>query len=197
MAAGSSTTLRVQTNDTQFDEYQPGTAQVFISDVTVTEGGTAVLTLTLSQPLAENVAVQWTTGPGTALPGSDFTGTSGTATFLIGATSVQISVPILQDTVYEGAETFNVTLANPSGGVTIGDGTGIVDHRRRDAADTSRDRDRHQRRRRQQRRGRHLHPHRIDGVEPAGQRHDQRWTPPPAPTSPARPLLAARWLGRS
>ena len=60
--------VRVQTNDTQFDEYQPGTAQVFISDVTVTEGGTAVLTLTLSQPLAENVTVQWTTGPGTALP---------------------------------------------------------------------------------------------------------------------------------
>ena len=118
--------VRVQTNDAKFNEYQPGTAQVFISDATVGEGGTAVLTITLSQALAETVTVQWTTGPGTALPGSDFTGTSGTVTFLSGETSKQIPVATLQDAIFEGAETFNVTLANPSGGVTISDGLGVV-----------------------------------------------------------------------
>ena len=127
--------VRVQTNDAKFDEYQPGTAQVFISDVTVTEGGNAVLTVTLSQPLAQDVTVQWATGPGTALPGVDFTGASGTVTFFSGETSKQIGLgpiapdPFIQtinDAIYEVTETFNVTLANPSGGVTIGDGVGVV-----------------------------------------------------------------------
>ncbi len=127
---GSFDNVRVQTNDRQFDEVGQGTAEITISDATVVEGNSGTsqvtLTITLSQAVAETVTVQWTTGPGTALAGSDFTAKSGTVTFLSGETSKMIEIDVLGDTVAEPDETFNVTLSNPTGGATIGDGLGVI-----------------------------------------------------------------------
>ena len=72
--------VRVRTNDTQFNEYNPGTAQATITDATVVEGasGNTIVTLmiSLSQALAQTATVMWATGPSTALAGSDFVAAS-------------------------------------------------------------------------------------------------------------------------
>ena len=129
-SSGTFDDVRVRTNDSKFNEYQPGTAQVSISDASVVEGNsgtkTVQLTISLSQPLAEAATVQWSTGPGTALAGSDFTGQSGTVQVLAGETIKTITVSVIGDMAIEPDETFNVTLSNVTGGITVTDGLGVV-----------------------------------------------------------------------
>jgi chitinase len=71
--------------------------------------------LTLSAPSTTPVSVQWTTTPGTATPGVDYTASSGTYTFPTGTMAGQVLIPILPDTVHEGDETFTVVLSSPVG----------------------------------------------------------------------------------
>ncbi|HZG54489.1 MAG TPA: Calx-beta domain-containing protein, partial [Pyrinomonadaceae bacterium] len=65
--------------------------------------------------------VNYTTGGGTATPGSDYTATSGTLSFAEGETMKTFTVPITDDLVYEGAvrETIELTLSAPTG-ATLG-----------------------------------------------------------------------------
>ncbi|WP_293995527.1 Calx-beta domain-containing protein [Sphaerotilus sp.] len=85
-----------------------------VAPVTVNENaGQAVFTVTLSEPSKDTVTVRYTTSDGTATAGSDYTPTTGVLTFAPGETSKTISVPILPDTVYEGPETFKLTLSEP------------------------------------------------------------------------------------
>jgi Zn-dependent metalloprotease len=116
----------------------PGSTTVTIADddntlqfsaptATVTEG-TAALTLTVTRVggLATAASVTWTTADGTALAGTDF-GTAGDTTPLTGTLSwpagtggaKTLSIPIINDTIVEGAKTFTVNLSNPSG-ATLG-----------------------------------------------------------------------------
>jgi hypothetical protein len=82
--------------------------------VTVNEGaGQAVFTVTLSKPSKDPVSVSYTTSDGTATGSADYTPVTGVLTFAPGETSKTITVPVLNDTVYEGAETFKLTLSNP------------------------------------------------------------------------------------
>ena len=122
--------VRVRTNDSNFDEYQPTAAQISITDASLTEGNTGTtpvtLTISLDGPATELTTVQWVTGPGTALAGSDFTAASGTVTFAVGETTKTITVYVVGDVLVEGNETFNVTLSNSTGGSVIADGIGIV-----------------------------------------------------------------------
>ncbi len=60
------------------------------------------------------VAVNYSTGGGTATPGQDYTATSGTLTFTNGQTVNFIEVPILPNTLVETNQTFNVTLSSPT-----------------------------------------------------------------------------------
>ena len=76
---------------------------------------TMAFALTLSAPSATPVSVQWTTTPGTATPGVDYTASSGTFTFPLGTMAGQVLIPILPDTVHEGDETFTVVLSSPVG----------------------------------------------------------------------------------
>lgn len=85
--------------------------------------------VTLAEPSAGSVTVQYATSDGTATAGSDYAGASGVLTFAPGETSKTISVVVFGDTVLEGDEGFLVTLSNPSG-AAITDETGagtIVD----------------------------------------------------------------------
>lgn len=66
------------------------------------------------------VSVNYTTVDGTALAGSDFTAVNGTLTWADGDSSVQtISVPILQDAIFEGNESFTVLLDGATGGASV------------------------------------------------------------------------------
>ena len=82
--------------------------------------GTVTYTVTLSHPSAGTVTVDYASADGSATAGSDYTATSGTLSFAPGQTSLTITVPISDDGVYEGEETYSVGLSNPTGGAAIG-----------------------------------------------------------------------------
>ena len=71
------------------------------------------------------------TPPATAprIAGSDYTATSGSLSFAPGELSKTIVIPILNDSLAEGAETFSLTLSNPTGGASLGlpDTTVVID----------------------------------------------------------------------
>jgi Ca2+-binding RTX toxin-like protein len=103
-----------------------------ISDVTIDEAaGTATFSISLSGNPGGNVSVSWATAAGSATAGSDYTTSSGTtANFSTAnwATPKTITVPILNDAVLEGTESFFVTLTGTSNATRaiIGDGVGIA-----------------------------------------------------------------------
>lgn len=103
-------------------------ANLTIADASVTEGSNLVFTVTLSPASTGTVTVDYASVDGTgangALSGTDYTSVSGTLTFAAGETSKTVSVPTTDDAVYEGTETFSVTLSAPSH-ATLGTGSAI------------------------------------------------------------------------
>ena len=84
--------------------------------VTVDEdAGSATLTVELAPASSGTVTVDYATRDSAAKAGEDYTATSGTLTFTAGQTSKTITVPILNDDVYENDESFFVDLSNPTG----------------------------------------------------------------------------------
>ena len=84
-------------------------------------GGSVTITVTRTGGSSGAVGVSYATSNGTAVAGSDYTSTSGTLSWADGdAADKTFSVPILDDSSYEGNETVNLTLSNPTGGATIG-----------------------------------------------------------------------------
>jgi hypothetical protein len=111
-----------------------------VGNVTVIEGkdATAVVTVNLdvAPAVGKTVTVNYTiagvnaiAGPATTV-GSDFTPATatGTLTFLAGKTTATITVPIVDNLIVEGDETFTVQLSNPSVNAIISpsQGTGVV-----------------------------------------------------------------------
>jgi hypothetical protein len=74
-------------------------------------------------PSGRPVAVRYATENGTALAKNDYISRSGTVTFRPGQTRATISVPIVNDKVWEGDETFSVRLSNPTNATIGGSGT--------------------------------------------------------------------------
>ncbi len=101
-----------------------------INDVTVNEGaGTITFTVSLSNPSATATTVHYDTTPGTATTPADYAAgldaLSGTLTFAPNVTSQTITLNVANDTVYEGAESLNVSLSAATGGAVIADALGI------------------------------------------------------------------------
>ena len=63
------------------------------------------------------VTVDYTTVDGTAVAGRDYTSTTGTLTFPPGTTEGTVTVPLLNDSEDENAETFTLELFNPVDGI--------------------------------------------------------------------------------
>src|SRR5262249_27941984 len=102
------------------DTPQPGTLQFSAAAYSVSENqGTATITVTRTGGSNVPVSVNYATSDGTAT-GADYTASSGTLSFGIGETSKTFTVPITDDTLVEGNETINLTLAGPTGGATLG-----------------------------------------------------------------------------
>ena len=89
-----------------------------VADVTVREaaGANVNFTVSLSRAASAAVTVDYSTSDGSARAPSDYGATSGTLTFPAGATEKTVSVPVVDDTIDEGSETFTLTLSNASGG---------------------------------------------------------------------------------
>ncbi|MFC1905797.1 Calx-beta domain-containing protein, partial [Chloroflexota bacterium] len=99
-----------------------------IDDVTVNEdSGYANFTVTLSSPSSLTVTVYYSTANANAAAGEDYNATSGTLTFSPGTTVQTIFIRILDDSIYEAPETFNLNLSNPTNAVILDDrGIGTV-----------------------------------------------------------------------
>ncbi len=104
-----------------------------IDNVTVNEAaGNAVFTVSSSSAIETDttVTVNYASADGTATAGSDYKAVSGTASISAGKTTTTITVPIIDDTLQEGNETFTVTLSSPvvspaaGNTVSIGKATG-------------------------------------------------------------------------
>jgi hypothetical protein len=66
------------------------------------------------------VSVDYATSDGSATAGSDYTADAATLSFADGETSQSFSVAILDDAVYEGDESFGLSLSNVAGGASLG-----------------------------------------------------------------------------
>jgi len=90
-----------------------GVPSLSIGGVTVAEdAATASFPVTLSNPAANPVTVDYTTVDGTAVAGQDYEAVAATLTFPAGETAGSVTVAVLDDTVDEDSESFSVTLSN-------------------------------------------------------------------------------------
>jgi hypothetical protein len=110
-------TIRIVDND------PPGAVRFSAAAYTISEA-TGVATITVQRTAgatASAVTVDYATVPGgTATAGVDYLTTSGTLTFNARETSKTFTIPILNDTLDEPAETLHLALSNPTGGATLG-----------------------------------------------------------------------------
>ncbi|MEQ1643829.1 MAG: Calx-beta domain-containing protein, partial [Pyrinomonadaceae bacterium] len=74
--------------------------------VTVTRGG----------DLSGAASVSYATGDGTAIAGEDYIAVSGNVTFEAGEATKTISISTINDNIFEGNETFTITLTGATGG---------------------------------------------------------------------------------
>src|SRR5205807_2323753 len=97
-----------------------GPPSASVADVTtLKESGTATFPVTLSAASGLPVTISArTTGLGTARAGSDYQGTVTNLTFNPGETAKTFDVPLIDDTVHEPNETFEVAITSTD--VTIG-----------------------------------------------------------------------------
>ena len=88
------------------------------SSYTISEAGPALSIVVVRSGLKTNtVSVAYQTRNGTAMAGSDYAGTNGIVSFTPGITAKTLVIPIINDTLVEGAETFFVSLLAPQGAV--------------------------------------------------------------------------------
>jgi hypothetical protein len=87
----------------------------------VNEGaGSLIVAVSRTNGTVGTASVNYATANGTATAGSDYTATSGTLSFAAGESSKSFSIPITNDAIYEGNETFTVTLSSATNGTSIG-----------------------------------------------------------------------------
>ena len=122
LRAPSGATLRDDTGTGTIidDDTDTGTGdalpELSIADVTVEEGETVELAVTLSKASDEAVTVEYRTVGVTAEEGVDYTAATGTLTFLAGSRREVIEVATIEDQEGEADETFRVELSGASGG---------------------------------------------------------------------------------
>jgi hypothetical protein len=91
---------------------------ISVADTRVTEikGATnALFVVSLSAPSAQPISVDYVTKDGSAIAGVDYTTTQGTVMFKPGETAKVVTVPILDDALFETDQTFALDLLNPIG----------------------------------------------------------------------------------
>jgi hypothetical protein len=99
----------------------PGALQFSTAAYSVREdAGAATITVVRTGGAAAGVSVHFATAGGTAIPGVDYTPTSGDLAFGLGVTTQQFTVPVLNDLLLDGDKTLNLVLSQPGGGSVLG-----------------------------------------------------------------------------
>ncbi|MBX3671555.1 MAG: hypothetical protein KF776_01145 [Burkholderiales bacterium] len=120
---GNPATATVSIADNDSPPPQPaGSIQFSASTYSIAENqGTVTITATRTGGTNGTVTVQYFTGPSSATAGADYQAVSGALAWENGdASPKSFTVPIINDTLVEGPETFFVTLNSPTGGATLG-----------------------------------------------------------------------------
>jgi hypothetical protein len=117
------------------------TPLLFVRDVVVDEkAGTASFVVRLGANSGESssstVSVDFSTTDGTAVVGQDFVGRSGTLSFAPGESAKTVVVDLVDDTLAEGLERFNLVLSNPVG-AALGDAVAVAEIGRSDGPTAS------------------------------------------------------------
>jgi hypothetical protein len=81
--------------------------------------GSGALSVTIQRNFSATASVSYHTSAGSAVAPGDFTAVSGMLSFAQGELSKTINVPIIEDTVYEGDESFQISLSGASAGSVI------------------------------------------------------------------------------
>jgi hypothetical protein len=99
-----------------------GSLRFAMSSVSVSEGaGTATINVERTGGSDGIIGVSYATSNGSATAGSDYSARSGTLSWANGdAMAKSFTVPITDDTTFEGNETVNLTLTSPTGGASLG-----------------------------------------------------------------------------
>ena len=105
--------------------------KVVIADGSAREGkagavASLILPVTLSGSPLSQVTVDYSTAPGSAIPGVDYLPVSGTLGFPVGTSTKAIAVLVLGDALRESNETFYVNLSNPSANAYLGYTQGLA-----------------------------------------------------------------------
>jgi Ca2+-binding RTX toxin-like protein len=123
-------TLTDPTNGATIGSQSSATVTIWDDDVelafsdtnfSINEDGTAIAAVTITRTGRSTGAVGATISlsNGTAISGSDYNNAPIIVNFADGEMTKTVVIPIVDDTVYEGDETINLTLSNPTGGATI------------------------------------------------------------------------------
>lgn len=117
LGALSSATVAINDDDTA-----PGTLVLAASSYSTAEtAGSVVVTVKRTSGSGGAISVAYATTGGTATAGSDYTSVSGTLNWPAGDPGTRtISIPTLDDTLWESAETIVLALSAPTGGAVLG-----------------------------------------------------------------------------
>ena len=100
---------------------------VFVSNPVITKtalgGQEAIFEVRLSEPSTQTIVVDYRTRDGTALAGEDYEGRVGSLSFAPGQESALVRVPIIDDVVREGTETFFLAINASQAPVANSEGT--------------------------------------------------------------------------
>ena len=103
------------------DDETPRLQFATASSTVAESAGSVTVTVQRVGPTTAQNTVQYALAGVTATGGGvDFVSTGGVLTFAAGVASRTIVVPIVNDTINEGPETFTMTLSNPTGGAILG-----------------------------------------------------------------------------
>jgi uncharacterized delta-60 repeat protein len=104
--------------------YAPGVLGFAVTNLTVNETDTNIyLSVTRTNGSSGIVSVSFTTLGGTAVPGLNYTPTTGTLTFADGQTNRTVIIPLLTNTVVQGPVYLAIQLYGVSGGATLSTAT--------------------------------------------------------------------------
>ncbi len=82
-------------------------------------GGNYSVTFNLSAPSTQDITFTIASGNGTAIGGTDFTAVNQVVTIPAGQTSFTLNIPVTNDGVYEGNETFTLSMSGVSANATL------------------------------------------------------------------------------
>ncbi|MFN6579144.1 MAG: putative Ig domain-containing protein, partial [Aulosira sp. ZfuVER01] len=99
-----------------------GVIQFSNASYSINENGTPITVVTLTRTAGSDsaVSVRINLTNGTATAGSDYNNSPLIVNFADGETSKTVNIPIIDDGIVDPDQTINLSLANPTGGATIG-----------------------------------------------------------------------------